>query len=61
MDTPANLRMLRAAAALALLVSVGLIVYGLVIDNWWVVGMFVVTAVTSFSLYPMLLRRPQRK
>ncbi|HIY65197.1 MAG TPA: hypothetical protein H9830_02840 [Candidatus Agrococcus pullicola] len=61
MYSAANYRFLRAAAVLALLISVGFIVYGLVVANWWIVGMFLVTALASFSLYPALMSKPQRE
>lgn len=58
-DKAAKYRLYRAASVLALLISVGFIVYGLVIENWLIVGGFLVLAIAAFSAYPQLIRKPK--
>lgn len=60
-DKAARYRYYRAAAVLTIIISVGFIVYGLVAENWLVVGAFLVFALAAGSVYPQLIRTPEER
>ena len=60
-EKAAKYRYYRAAAVLMLLISVGFIVYGLVVENWLIVGGFLVFALAAFSVYPQLIKKPKKR
>jgi accessory gene regulator protein AgrB len=48
----------RVAAAMTVVIAVAFMIFGLVIQNWMVLGVFAVIGIAGLSVWPSATRKP---
>jgi hypothetical protein len=48
----------RVAAAMTVVIAVAFMIFGLVVQNWVVLGVFAVIGIAGLSVWPAAARRP---